>query len=146
MTVRFQKLVIILLSLIFLASAIILILINSKNNLVFFFTPSELINSTIKVNQKVRIGGFNKSSSLTLDSQTNIYKFLITDNKNDIEVIFEGILPDLFREELGAVVEGTLINDKTLVASKVFAKHDENYMPSSIKKQLKKSDYWNKKY
>ena len=71
---------------------------------------------------------------------------MITDNKNDIEVIFEGILPDLFREERGAVVEGTLINDKTLVASKVFAKHDENYMPSSIKKQLKKSDYWNKKY
>ena len=71
---------------------------------------------------------------------------MITDNKNDIEVIFEGILPDLFREESGAVVEGTLINNKTLFASKVFAKHDENYMPSSIKKQLKKSDYLNKKY
>ena len=115
MTVRFQKLVIILLSLIFLASAIILILINSKNNLVFFFTPSELINSKSKISQKVRIGGFIKSSSLTLDSQTNIYKFMITDNKNDIEVIFEGILPDLFREESGAVVEGTLINNKTLL-------------------------------
>ena len=146
MTVRFQRLIIILLSLIFTAGAVILIMINSKENLVFFFTPTELINSHHKINSQVRIGGFVKNNSLKTNTKKSIYSFVITDNLNDIEVEYNGILPDLFNEGQGAVTEGILVNKKKMLASKVFAKHDENYMPSSIKKQLKKSDYWKKDY
>ena len=146
MTIRFQRLIILLLSLIFLAGVVILILINSKNNLVYFFTPTELINSSVEINSQIRIGGFVKNNSLKKNIKNNIYNFVITDNKHDIEIEFKGILPDLFKESQGVVIEGTLIERKKAIATKVFAKHDENYMPSSIKKQLKESDYWKKQY
>ena len=146
MTIRFQRLIILLLSLIFLAGVVILILINSKNNLVYFFTPTELINSSVEINSQIRIGGFVKNNSLKKNIKNNIYNFVITDNKHDIEIEFKGILPDLFKESQGVVIEGTLIERKKAIATKVFAKHDENYMPASIKKQLKESDYWKKQY
>ena len=146
MTVRFQRLIIILLSLIFIAGAVILVMINSKENLVFFFTPTELVNSHHKINSQIRIGGFVKKNSLKKNTENNLYSFVITDKLNDIEIEYKGILPDLFKEGQGAVTEGILVDKKKISASKVFAKHDENYMPSSIKKQLKKSDYWKKDY
>ena len=146
MTIRFQRLIIILLSLIFIAGAVILIMINSKENLVFFFTPTELINSHHKINTQVRIGGFIKKNSLKTDTKNNLYNFVITDHLNDIKAEYRGILPDLFKEEQGAVIEGTLVNKKKILALKVFAKHDENYMPSSIKKQLEKNDFWKRDY
>ena len=147
MTIQFQRLIIILLSLILIAGAIILILVNSKNNLIFFFTPSELVESTAQIDQKVRIGGFVKKNSIKnkLNHDQSII-FIITDNKKDIIVEYQGILPDLFREEQGAVVEGTLIKKNKLKAEKVFAKHDENYMPKSIKKQLEENQYWKTNY
>ena len=145
MIVRFQRFVIILISLILLIFAVILILINSKNNLIFFYTPTELINSNIKINNKIRIGGFVKNKTLQKNVD-NIYSFIITDNKNEILVEFGGILPDLFKEKQGAVIEGILIKKNKINASTVFAKHDENYMPSSIKDQLKQKNYWKKKY
>ena len=146
MTVRFQRLIIILLSLIFTAGGVILIMINSKENLIFFFTPTELINSHHNIDSQVRIGGFVKNNSLKRDIKNNLYSFVITDNLNDIEVEYKGILPDLFKEGQGAITEGILIDKKKILASKIFAKHDENYMPASIKKQLKKSNYWKKDY
>ena len=146
MTIRFQRLILLLLSLIFLAGVVILILFNSKNNLIYFFTPTELINSSSEIDRKVRIGGFVKSNSLKKNTVNNIYSFIITDNQNEIKVEFKGILPDLFRENQGAVIEGILVERKKVNASKVFANHDENYMPSSIKKQLKQSNYWKNDY
>ena len=98
MTVRFQRLIIILLSLIFIAGAVILIMINSKENLVFFFTPTELINSHHNINSQVRIGGFVKNNSVKRNKKNNLYSFVITDNLNDIEVEYKGILPDLFKK------------------------------------------------
>ena len=147
MSLRFQRLVIILISLILISGALILILTNSKKNIIFFYTPSELIISDKQINQKVRIGGLVKKQSIKriLNSQNNI-TFIITDNKNDIQVNFKGILPNLFLENQGAVVEGILINKNKINAEKVFAKHDENYMPASIKKQIKSSDYWRRNY
>ena len=112
MTIRFQRLIILLLSLIFLAGVVILILINSKNNLVYFFTPTELINSSTEIDRKVRIGGFVKSNSLKKNTINDIYSFIITDNQNDIKVEYNGILPDLFRESQGAVIEGILVKEK----------------------------------
>ena len=71
-----------------------------------------------------------------------VFFFIITDGKNEIETEFKGIFPDLFKEEKGVVIEGKLIDKNKVIASKVFAKHDENYMPASIKKQLIKENYW----
>ena len=147
MSVRFQRLLIILFSLILTAGALILILNNSKKNIVFFYTPSELIEAGNKINQQVRIGGFVKENSINRISTPNEHiTFIVTDNENDIFVEYNGILPDMFREKQGTVIEGILIKKNKINANKVFAKHDENYMPASIKKQLKESDYWRKDY
>ena len=77
MTIRFQRLIILLLSLIFLAGVVILILINSKNNLVYFFTPTELINSSVEINSQIRIGGFVKNNSLKKDEFYKSFKYQI---------------------------------------------------------------------
>ena len=144
MSNRFQRLLLIIFSLFFVASAIFLILINSQKNLVFFYTPSELLKSDIKKNDKLRLGGFVKEKSI-ISLGNNKYSFIITDNNNSINIFYSGILPDLFRENQGIVIEGVLVNNH-IEASRVFAKHDENYMPESIKKQLKQKNYWKKKY
>jgi len=146
MSIRFQRLLIIIISLILLSSSIALILLNSKKNIVFFYTPTELINHQVKINDQIRIGGIVKKNSLINNITGGNYFFVIADNENEIEIEFKGILPDLFQEQKGAVIEGILIKKNGIIASKVFAKHDENYMPSSIKKQLEKADYWKKDY
>ena len=145
MSLRFQRLLLIFLSLIFLTASIFLILFNSKKNLIFFYTPSELLNSKTQINETIRIGGIVKKDSLK-NIEDNKYVFIIRDNNNYIRVNFTGILPDLFREEQGVVVQGKLIKIDQIKADLVFAKHDENYMPTSIKKQLEKNKYWNKNY
>lgn len=145
MSLRFQRLVLILISLVILGAAVLLILINTKKNIVFFYTPTELIEQKIFYGDKIRIGGYVKDSSLKKIS-LNQYSFKITDNKNDLLVFYQGILPDLFREGQGTVIEGLIENQKTVKAVKVYAKHDENYMPASIKKELEKNNQWKKDY
>ena len=145
MTIRFQRLLLILFSFIFLSSAILLILFNSKKNLVFFFTPSELINSDSAINDIVRIGGFVEKNSI-INKGNNSYNFIITDNTNKVLVEYNGLLPDLFKEEQGVVIEGKLKLNFTIHAFTVFAKHDENYMPASIQKQLQNNQYWKQNY
>ena len=145
MSLRFQRLLLIFLSLIFLTASIFLILFNSKKNLIFFYTPSELLNSKTQINDTIRIGGIVKKDSLK-NIEDNKYVFIINDNNNYVRVSYTGILPDLFREEQGVVVQGKLIKIDKIKADRVFAKHDENYMPTSIKKQLEKNKYWNKSY
>ena len=145
MSLRFQRLVLILISLVILGAAVLLILINTKKNIVFFYTPTELIEQKIFYGDKIRIGGYVKVSSLKKIS-LNQYSFKITDNKNDLLVFYQGILPDLFREGQGTVIEGLIENQKTVKAVKVYAKHDENYMPASIKKELEKNNQWKKDY
>ena len=145
MTVRFQRLLLIAFSLIFLATAILLILFNSKKNLIFFYTPTELFNSNTEINKKIRIGGFVKKKSI-INKGNNEYSFIITDLKNSLSVSYKGILPDMFKEEQGAVIEGIFLKDNRIKALTVFAKHDENYMPVSIKNELENQKYWKKKY
>jgi len=145
MTARFQRLLLIIFSLIFLATAILLILFNSKKNLIFFYTPTELLNSNTEINKKIRIGGFVKKKSI-INKGNNEYSFIITDLKNSLSVSYKGILPDMFKEEQGAVIEGIFLKDNRIKASTVFAKHDENYMPASIKNELENQKYWKKKY
>ena len=145
MSLRFQRLLLILISLIMILCSVLLILYNTRDNISYFYTPSELANSNIQVDKRIRIGGFVEKDTL-LKLTSNSYKFKITDDVNSIEVFFQGILPDLFREEQGAVIEGSIKENNIFEATSVFAKHDENYMPASIKESLENNGYWNKNY
>ena len=145
MSLRFQRLILILITLVMIGAALLLILFNTKQNIVFFYTPTELIAKKISSRVKIRIGGYVKEFSFKKKS-LNKYEFKITDNKNDLLVFYEGMLPDLFREGQGTVIEGIINNQNNISASKVYAKHDENYMPASIKKELEKNNQWKKEY
>ena len=145
MSLRFQRLFLILVTFVLLLAAVLLILFNSQKNIVFFYTPSELINEKPKVGQNIRIGGFVKENSLK-KLTINSYEFEITDNNNAIFVYYDGILPDLFREGQGAVVDGIIEKPYTIKATNIYAKHDENYMPASIKENLEKNNQWKKNY
>ena len=145
MSLRFQRLLLILVSLLMILGAVLLILYNARENISYFYTPSEIRIANIDLNENIRMGGFIEKDSLNKISSSS-FNFRITDNNNSINVVYNGILPDLFREGQGAVIEGFFKNKETFNATSVFAKHDENYMPSSIKKGIEKSGYWNKKY
>ena len=145
MSLRFQRLILILITLIMLSAALLLILFNTKQNIVFFYTPTELLKNNVVLNKKVRIGGYVKQSSF-INKSLNNYEFKITDNTNELLIFYKGILPDLFKEGQGTVIEGFLNNNNNIIASKVYAKHDENYMPASIKKELEKNNQWKKDY
>ena len=145
MSLRFQRLLLILLTLVIIFSAVLLILYNARQNVSYFYTPSEIDKSNIMINKIIRIGGFVENNSFNNISSSS-FKFKITDEKASILVTFKGILPDLFREGQGAVIEGAFVDKNIFNATNVFAKHDENYMPASIKEGLKDTGYWNKKY
>ena len=145
MSLRFQRLLLILLTLVIMLSAVLLILYNARKNVSYFYTPSEIDKLDIVINEKIRIGGFVENDSFNKISSSS-FKFKITDEKASILVTFKGILPDLFREGQGAVIEGTFVDKNIFNATNVFAKHDENYMPASIKEDLQNTGYWNKKY
>ena len=145
MSLRFQRLLFILLTLVIILSAVLLILYNTREHVSYFYTPSEIDKSDIVTDKIIRIGGFVEENSFNKISSSK-FNFRITDEKASIFVTFNGILPDLFREGQGAVIEGTFGNNDDFNAKSVFAKHDENYMPASIKKNLKDTGYWNKNY
>ena len=105
MSLRYQRLLLILISLILILAAVLLILYNAKENISYFYTPSELNSSNIKIDKKIRIGGFVEKNSFNKIS-ASVFNFKITDNDNSIYVNYSGILPDLFREGQGAVIEG----------------------------------------
>ena len=128
-TIRKQRLITVLLILSTSALGSFLIIRALDSNLDFFFTPSELFKEEIPNNKRIKVGGMVLEGSVTRD-KTNI-SFVITDYEGSIDVEFDGLVPDLFKEGSGVVVLGYL-KDKTLIAEDVLAKHDENYMPPSI--------------
>ena len=122
----------ILISLFFLLFAYL----NLKKNIFYFKSPSEVfIDTGLENNTKVRVGGMVKKDSIKQNNQE--IKFILTDFKEEIIVVYKGAVPNLFAEGKGAVVEGTLTDKKFLIASRILAKHDENYMPPQLKKILK---------
>ncbi len=145
MSLRFQRLLLIIISLVFLFISIMLILFNTEKNIIFFYTPTEIIENNIELNKKVRIGAYVEKGSFK-KINNNTFQFNISDDKTSIKVSYKGLLPDLFREGQGAVIEGILKQKNYIIANTVYAKHDENYMPISIKKELEKNEYWNKNY
>ena len=123
MTLRFQRLILILITFVMLLSAVLLILFNSKKNIIFFYTPSELIEYNHPLQQVVRVGAFVEKESLKKIT-SNTYEFNITDNLTSLRVIYQGLLPNLFREGQGVVIEGVLLEQNYIQANTVFAKHD----------------------
>jgi cytochrome c-type biogenesis protein CcmE len=99
------------------------------SNLDFFYTPSEMLSEEIPQNKRIKVGGMVLENSVVRE-KTKIF-FTVTDYQGSVNVEFDGIVPDLFKEGSGVVVLGYL-NDKTIFAEEVLAKHDENYMPPSI--------------
>ena len=121
------------------AILIFIVLKSLEENVVYFFSPTEIYNNeNISFNKKIRIGGLVKEGSLT-NNQTSI-NFIVTDLNNEIMVSYSGPLPNLFSEGKGVVAEGKLKDKKYFIADKILAKHDENYMPSEVNKALEKSN------
>ena len=123
-----------------LATAVIFFIFKSlEDNVVYFFSPTEIYNkSNISFNEKIRIGGLVKENSLVKNQKS--IKFIITDLKNEIIVSYNGQVPNLFSEGKGVIAEGQLRDKKYFVANKILAKHDENYMPPEVSKALEKSN------
>jgi len=122
------------------AAMIIFIVLRSlEKNVVYFLSPTEIYNKTnITFDKTIRIGGLVKMNSIS-KNETSI-SFIITDLKKEIIVSYEGIVPNLFSEGKGVVAEGKLKDKKYFVASKILAKHDENYMPPEVSKALEMSN------
>ena len=122
------------------ATVIIFFILKSlEENVVYFFSPTEIYDKpNISLNTKIRIGGLVKENSLSKNQKS--IKFIITDLKNEIIVSYGGSVPNLFSEGKGVVAEGKLKDKKYFVADKILAKHDENYMPPEVKKALEKSN------
>ena len=124
----------ILLILITLILSIFLILKSLEENVVFFQSPSEIKVLTELKKKKIRVGGMVKSNSILVEAEK--IKFVITDFKNEINVIYSGAVPNLFKEGKGVVAEGFLKDRNFFLATKILAKHDENYMPPEVKAAL----------
>ena len=141
MTPKTQRSIALVSILLILSTSTFLILKALKDNIVFFYSPTEMIEKfkTKKNVKKVRIGGLVVKSSLKQNNSK--VEFEITDKKTKIKIIYSGILPDLFREEQGVVVEG-YIRKNIFEATEVLAKHDENYMPKEVADTLKANGNW----
>ena len=118
---------------------IFIILRSLEENVVYFFSPTEIYNNeNISLDKKIRIGGLVKINSITKENSS--INFIITDLKKEIIVSYKGLVPNLFSEGKGVVAEGKLKDKKYFVADKILAKHDENYMPPEVSKALEKSN------
>jgi cytochrome c-type biogenesis protein CcmE len=137
-----RRLIVVLLGLGLLGAATGLVLSAFSDNLVFFYGPSELVAKGIGPGHRIRVGGLVEDHSLTHESDGHSVGFRVTDGKTDIPVVYDGVLPDLFREGQGVVAEGRMRPDGVFAASSVLAKHDEKYMPPEVADALKKAGRW----
>lgn len=123
-----------------LAVALGLILFALRDQIVFFYSPTEIHDKAVAVGTPVRLGGLVKAGSWTHEGNSNA--FVVTDGSTELTARYVGILPDLFREGQGVVVEGAMATDGTFAASNVLAKHDEKYMPKEVVDELKAKGEW----
>jgi len=110
-----------------------------RNNLVFFFSPSQVAAKEAPVNKTFRIGGLVENGTLQRDNDGLTVRFTVTDTANTIPVVYKGILPDLFKEGRGCVAQGHIGADGIFYADQIMAKHDENYMPPEAARALDKA-------
>ncbi len=123
--------------LLILILTVFLVLKSLEENVIYFQSPSEINSLTELTNNKIRVGGMVKKNSISMNS--NEVNFIITDFKNEINVTYSGAVPNLFEEGKGVVAEGVLKDRNFFSATKILAKHDENYMPPEVKATLEEN-------
>ena len=138
--VRRQRLGVVLIVVIFSSLAIGLVMYAMRGNINLFYPPSEVVAGIAPQGKAIRVGGMVQDKSVQRSADSLQVKFVITDFQASVEVIYDGILPDLFGEGQGVVVLGLLGLDGKFTATEVLAKHDENYMPPEIAESLKMSE------
>jgi cytochrome c-type biogenesis protein CcmE len=143
-TPKRKRLWLLVASLATLGVAATLVLTALKDNIVFFYSPTQVILGTLEgrnfYGRRIRMGGLVEQGSVKKNGEE--IQFTITDLKHSIPVTYRGIVPDLFREGQGVIAEGTWGDDGVFTAREVLAKHDENYMPPEVAKALKESGRW----
>ncbi len=142
MTRKKRRLYFLLFGMVALGGAAALVLNAFEENIVFFHTPTDLVEKGVAKDRRMRIGGLVEENSVKRAADGLAVTFTVTDLTHTVPVVYRGILPDLFREGQGVVAEGKLGVDGTFQADKVLAKHDENYMPPEVAEALKKSGRW----
>jgi cytochrome c-type biogenesis protein CcmE len=141
LTRRGRRLVLIAAALAVVGAAAGLALYALSDSIVFFYSPSEVVQKALKPGARLRVGGLVKSGSVVKSAGETVL-FVVTDGSNDLKVSYSGLLPDLFREGQGVVAEGVLDASDQLRAETILAKHDERYMPREVVEALKKEGRW----
>ena len=141
MTRKAKRLTLIFGALAVLGLAAGLIMFALRDNIVFFYTPTQLAEKHPATGARLRIGGLVKQGSLVKGDGRDV-SFVITDNEKELAATYTGLLPDLFREGQGVVADGVLASDGKFRADSVLAKHDERYMPRDVAEALKKQGVW----
>jgi cytochrome c-type biogenesis protein CcmE len=141
MTRKQRRLVLIGSAFAVLALAVALMLSAMRDSIVFFNSPTDIVEKKIAAGSRVRLGGLVKQGSVARSDNLQV-RFAVTDGRNTIPVAYTGLLPDLFREGQGVVTEGALDGSGTFRADSVLAKHDENYMPREVAERLKQQGHW----
>ena len=124
-----------------LAVAVALMLNALRDSIVFFNSPSDVVEKHVAPGARIRLGGLVKAGSLVRDDNLRI-RFAVTDGNRELPVAYQGVLPDLFREGQGIVAEGVIDTAGVFKADTVLAKHDESYMPKEVADALKKQGHW----
>ena len=145
MTRKQRRLILIGSGMAVLAIAVALMLNALRDSIVFFNSPSDVVEKNVAAGTRIRLGGLVKTGSLTRGNNLSVH-FEVTDGKNGIPVNYQGVLPDLFREGQGVVAEGALNAGGTFMADSILAKHDETYMPKEVADALKRSGHWKDDY
>ncbi len=138
---KHQRLIIILLCLTSFSTGLAILLTHFSDQLVYFYSPSQLKTAHIEPNKTIRIGGLVKENSV-LKGEDLAVEFIITDGEEEIMVHYTGILPNLFREGQGMVATGTFDTNNRFITTELLAKHDENYMPPEVVDSLKATGKW----
>ena len=128
-----------------LAVAVLLVLFTMKDSIVFFNSPTDVVEKHVAPGARIRLGGLVAPGSVSRGEALAV-RFDVTDGNHAIAVTYQGVLPDLFREGQGVVAEGTLDGAGVFKADNVLAKHDETYMPKEVADALKKSGHWKDDY
>ncbi|MEK9678276.1 MAG: cytochrome c maturation protein CcmE [Rhodospirillaceae bacterium] len=138
---KHKRLSFVLLGLLALGAAAALVLTAFEDNIVFFFSPTEIAQKDVRPDQRLRVGGLVEAGSITKVDGGAITNFVVTDLTSKLTISYRGILPDLFREGQGIVAEG-YYRKGVFTATEVLAKHDETYMPKEVADALQKSGKW----
>jgi cytochrome c-type biogenesis protein CcmE len=135
-----QRLYFILLGGLAVATGVALVLTAFEDSIVFFYSPTEISQQTLSPGQRIRIGGLVETGSVNAEGETTT--FTVTDTAETLDIVYRGILPDLFREGQGIVAEGYMLASGVFQASDVLAKHDETYMPPEVADAIKAAGEW----